>query len=76
MTPCFNKKAFRPLDRENYTCNNCSLVCHLDKETRKHRYNLLTQSGVVLQHPDGTLEALSPEEAAMPPEHRALYETI
>lgn len=40
---------------------------------------MLTQSGVVVQYPDGSLEAVSPEEAidrlaTMSPEHRALYE--
>ncbi len=71
-----------PGNKINFTCNNCSLVCHPDKETRKRRYRMLTQSGVVVQHPDGSLKALkavSPDEAiyllqTMPPEHRALYE--
>jgi epoxyqueuosine reductase len=68
-----------PGNKINFTCNNCSLVCHPDKETRKRRYKMLTQSGVVVQYPDGSLEAVSPEEAidrlaTMSPEHRALYE--
>ncbi|MCF8128658.1 MAG: epoxyqueuosine reductase [Deltaproteobacteria bacterium] len=68
-----------PGNRINFTCNNCSLVCHPDKETRNRRYKMLTQSGVVVQNPDGSLEAVSPEEGArrleaMPPEQRALYE--
>jgi epoxyqueuosine reductase QueG len=68
-----------PGNKINFTCNNCSLVCHPDKETRKHRYQMLTQSGVVVQDSDGTLEAVPPEEAihrlsAMPPERRKLYE--
>ena len=42
---------------------------------------MLTASGVVVQHPDGSREAVSPEEAkkrlaAMPDEIRALYEPI
>ena len=42
---------------------------------------MLSDSGVVVQHPDGTLEAMSPEKAAsflsaMEPEGRALYESI
>jgi hypothetical protein len=42
---------------------------------------MLRRSGVVVQHPDGTLEAMPPEEAAsyvsaMDPEARALYERI
>lgn len=70
-----------PGNKINFTCNNCSLVCHPDKETRKRRYKMLTQSGVVVQYPDGSLEAVSPEEAidrlaTMSPEHRALYEEV
>ena len=68
-----------PGNRINFTCNNCSLVCHPDKETRKQRYRMLTRSGVVVQNPDGSLEAVPPDEAArrlekMPTEQRALYE--
>ncbi len=68
-----------PGNKINFTCNNCSLVCHPDKETRKRRYRMLTESGVVVQNADGTLEAVPPEEAiqrlaAMPPARRAFYE--
>jgi epoxyqueuosine reductase len=45
------------------TCGNCSLICHPEKEVRKKRYKMLTESGVVVQKPDGTLEALSVDEA-------------
>jgi len=60
-------------------CGNCQLVCHPDKAIRTKRFKLLTQSGVIIQHPDGSLAAVSPEEAeehlaAMTPETRALYE--
>jgi epoxyqueuosine reductase QueG len=70
-----------PGNRINYSCNNCSLVCHQDKATRVQRYKMLTESGVVLQNPDGSLEAVPPDEAihrlqAMPPEQRGLYEMI
>jgi epoxyqueuosine reductase len=63
------------------SCGNCQLVCHPDKDERKRRHKMLTGSGVVVQHPDGTLEAMSPEKAAsflsaMEPEGRALYESI
>ena len=42
---------------------------------------MLTESGVVIQEPDGTLRAVSPEEAkeylkSMPPERRKLYESV
>ena len=63
----------------NVTCANCQLLCHPDRDVRKRRYKLLTGGGVVVQHPDGSLEALTPEEAeehlaAMSPEQRAMYE--
>jgi epoxyqueuosine reductase QueG len=68
-----------PGNRINFTCNHCSLVCHPDKETRKRRYRMLTEGGVVVQNFDGSLVAVSPDEATrrletMPPERRALYE--
>ena len=64
-----------------FTCGNCQLICHPDKDVRKRRYKMLTESGVVVQNPDGIHEAVSPEEAkrrlaAMDPETRALYEEI
>jgi hypothetical protein len=46
-----------------YTCSNCHFVCHPDKEVRKERYRMLIESGVVIQEPDGTRRAVSPEEA-------------
>lgn len=63
------------------TCGNCQLICNPDKEERLKRYKLLTTSGVVVQQEDGSLEAVTPEEArkhltAMSPERRALYEDI
>jgi epoxyqueuosine reductase len=64
-----------------YTCSNCHFVCHPDKEIRKARYRMLIESGVVIQEPDGTRRAVSPEEAkeylkSMPPERRKLYELV
>ena len=66
--------------RLNMTCGNCQLVCHPDKEERKRRHKLLTKGGVVVQHPDGSLEAVSPETAgahvaALPADMRAAYES-
>ena len=62
----------------NLTCGNCQLICHPDREERKRRYKLLTKSGVVVQTPDGSLKAVSPEVAeqhlaAMVAEQRACY---
>ena len=63
------------------TCGNCQLLCHPDRDERKRRYKLITQNGVVIQEEDGSLRAVSPQEArkhldAMPPEKRALYERV
>jgi epoxyqueuosine reductase len=63
------------------TCGNCQLVCHPDKEERKRRYQMLRESGVVVQNEDGSLEAVSPDEAnqrmdGLAQDRRALYETF
>ncbi len=68
-----------PGDKVELTCGNCQLICHPDKDVRKARYKLLTSSGVMVQHPDGTREAVSPEDAqahlaGMRDEERALFE--
>lgn len=70
-----------PGDRVELTCGNCQLICHPDKNVRKRRYKMLVESGVVVQNPNGTLEAVSPEEAkkrlaSMSAEKRALYEEV
>lgn len=46
-----------PGDQVELTCGNCQLLCHPDKEVRKKRYKLLTQSGVIVQNQDGSREA-------------------
>ena len=68
-----------PGDRVDLTCGNCQLICHPDKDIRKKRYRLLTESGVIVQNPDGSVEAVDPDVAegkvaAMDPETRALYQ--
>jgi epoxyqueuosine reductase len=70
-----------PGNRINFTCGNCTLVCHPDKEVRKKRYKMLIKGGVVVQRADGSCAAVSPEEAIkrlkdMPPGQRALYEKV
>jgi len=66
-------------DKLRVSCANCQLVCCPDRKEREARYAMLTRSGVVIQHDDGSLTALSPEEArrvlrSMPASRRALYE--
>jgi epoxyqueuosine reductase QueG len=63
----------------NVTCANCQLICHPERAERKRRYRLLTRGGVVVQNPDGSLEAVKPDEAkerlaAMSSDQRAMYE--
>lgn len=70
---------FTTEDKFYLTCGNCQLICCPDKKDRKRRYKMLTESGVVIQNPDGTLEAVSPESAkerlaSMDPELRSAYE--
>jgi epoxyqueuosine reductase QueG len=75
----FHHPAMPPERKINFTCGNCQLICHPDKEERKRRYKLLTHSGVVVQHEDGALEAVAPRIAKkhlaeMAPERRAAYQ--
>ncbi|UCD58711.1 MAG: hypothetical protein JSV16_06280 [Candidatus Hydrogenedentota bacterium] len=53
----------------------------LGKEERERRHEILRESGCVVQNPAGSLEVVSPEEAAervtgMSAETRALYENV
>ncbi len=62
-----------------FTCGHCMLICHPDKKVRTQRFKMLMKSGVVIQLEDGSLKAVSPEEAiehltVMSPDRRALYE--
>jgi len=66
-------------EKLRFSCAHCMLVCAPTKEERKRRYQLLRDSGVVVQSADGSRKAVSPQEArtildALPPERRALYE--
>ncbi len=68
-----------PGNRVEVTCGNCAIVCHPDKDVRKKRHKMLKESGVVIQNPDGSRVAVSPEKAKqrlneMPHEIKKLYE--
>jgi epoxyqueuosine reductase QueG len=75
---------FHPLvpgSRIEFTCGHCQLLCHPDKEIRRKRFKMITENGVVVQHVDGALEAVTPKEAEshlsdMEPRRRALYEKV
>ena len=65
----------------NFTCGNCQLVCHPEHEERVRRFKMLTSNGVVIQQPDGSIEAVNKVKArehldALKPAARALYEEI
>jgi epoxyqueuosine reductase len=61
------------------SCANCQLVCCPDKNERKIRYKMLTESGVVIQNPDGSRVAVSRKNAdklfaSMSTTRKSLYE--
>jgi epoxyqueuosine reductase QueG len=75
----FHHPAMPATRKINFTCGNCQLICHPDRDERKRRYKLLTESGVVVQHEDGRLEAVAPDIAEkyvseLPDDKRAMYE--
>jgi Uncharacterized Fe-S protein len=69
----------KPGFRTEYTCSHCQLICHPDRETRKRRYRMVIDGGVIVQNSDGSREAVTPGEAkkrinAMEPDRRRVYE--
>ncbi len=61
-----------------FTCGNCNLVCAASRSERDRRLERLRNSGVVIQKSDGSVAAVSPEEAQhyiddLDPQTRALY---
>ncbi|MBI5017344.1 MAG: epoxyqueuosine reductase [Deltaproteobacteria bacterium] len=71
--------ALLPGHKGQMTCGHCQLVCHPDRAVRARRFKTLLEAGVVIQLEDGSLKAVSPEEArkhldTLDPERRALYE--
>jgi epoxyqueuosine reductase QueG len=70
--------ALMPGNKLQNTCGHCQIICHPDKAVRTRRLKTLTEAGVVIQLEDGSLKAVSPEEAeahlaGLSPEKRALY---
>jgi hypothetical protein len=72
---------FHPLSRKkrNLTCGNCQRICVAEVEEPKRRYRIPTESGCVVQAPDGSVEGVLPDEAVRrvawtPAQSRALYE--
>jgi len=60
------------------TCGNCQLICWGDPTKTKENYNLLTNSGCIIQKEDGKIVILPPEKAeevfnAMDRKHKRLY---
>ena len=63
------------------TCGNCALVCDPERAERDRRITSLQQGGVVVQHEDGSVEAMSASDAkdflaAMPVERRQDFEFV
>ncbi len=57
------------------------IVMQPDITYAARRYKMLTKNGVIVQHADGTLQAVSPKIAnkhlsEMPEEQRAMYEAV
>lgn len=60
------------------TCGNCQLICWGDPKETKKNFQLLKNSGCVIQYPNGEIKVLPPEEAldtfqSFPKKHRKLY---
>ena len=60
------------------TCGNCQLICWGDPKETKENYNILTNSGCIIQKEDGKIVILPPEKAvevfnAMDRKHKRLY---
>ena len=76
---CNTYHPLTPGNRLEFTCGHCQYICHPDPKIRKARYRMVTGNGVVIQLEDGSLKAVSPEEAdthlaAMGRDVRALYQ--
>ncbi len=68
-----------PGNHVEFTCGNCVIICHPDREIRNKRFKMLAESGVVIQNPDGSRIAVSPDKAMeliskMQDKVRGLYE--
>jgi len=74
---CYNPLLAYPFEMQ-YTCCNCQFVCHPDINIRKKRYELLKNSGVIIEESDGTKCSVTSQEAEeflskMSSERRTLY---
>jgi epoxyqueuosine reductase len=60
------------------TCGNCQLICWGDPKETKKNFDILTNSGCVIQHETGKLQVLPPSDAdkifnSMNQKHQKLY---
>ncbi len=73
-----DKSALEMIRDTKLTCGNCQLICFGDSEETSKNYELLVNSGCVIQKEDGTIIVLPSEEAEkefnqMDRKHRKLY---
>ncbi len=71
-------KMIKMIEDVKLTCGNCQLICWGDPKETKENYNLLTNSGCVIQKENGTIVVLPPEKAeevfnAMNRKHKKIY---
>jgi len=77
-SPGYHPASFGESSYVQLTCGNCQLICWGDPKKTAENYNLLTNSGCVIQKEDGELVVLPPEKAKeefekMEPKQKRLY---
>ena len=71
-------KMIKMIEDVKLTCGNCQLICWGNPKETKENYNILTNSGCVIQKEDGKIVILPPEKAeevfnAIDRKHKRLY---
>ncbi|NHJ25208.1 MAG: hypothetical protein EAX89_11565 [Candidatus Lokiarchaeota archaeon] len=72
------EKLFTMIKNTKLTCGNCQLICWGYPKLTKENFEILTNSGCIVQNETGELLVLSPNKAEkvfskMNPEHQRLY---
>ncbi|MBD3255422.1 MAG: hypothetical protein GF383_10030 [Candidatus Lokiarchaeota archaeon] len=71
-------KIIKMIKETRLTCGNCQLICWGEPKETKKNYNILINSGCVIQREDGGIEVLPAEQAAevfdqFPSKHKRKY---